>query len=182
MTEYFRLLGAAGLLLGSACVAEAQTVNPLSDEVRQSYAILKTNFLKMADKMPGDKYGFKPVPEVENFGQRLAHIIDTNTRACAGLKGENKSVDARSKTSKAELVAALKESFAYCDGVFDSMTDAAAIQMVSGTIGNPPLPTGTVRSRLSVLYSIVRHSNELYGYMAVYLRLNGIVPPSSSPD
>jgi hypothetical protein len=162
--------------------ANPASANPLSDELRESYRIFKTNFLKMAERMPAEKYGFKPVPEVENFGQRLAHIVDTNTRACAGLKGENKSVGARGKTAKADLVLALKESFAYCDTVFASMTDAVAVQMVPGTIGNPPLPAGTVRSRLSVLYSIVRHSNELYGYMAVYLRLNGIVPPSSSPD
>ncbi|HXP84302.1 MAG TPA: DinB family protein [Bryobacteraceae bacterium] len=161
--------------------ANPTSSNPLSDEVRESYRIFKTNFLKMADRMPAEKYGFKPVPEVETFGQRLAHIIVANTRACAGLKGESKSVGPRS-TAKADLVVALRDSFAYCDTVFESITDAAAVQMVAGTIGNPPLPAGTVRSRLSVLYSIVRHSNEMYGYMAVYLRLNGIVPPSSSPD
>ncbi len=174
------------LLLICCAVAGAgqanKSANPLTDELRDSYAIFKNNFTKMAARMPADKYSFKPVPEVENFAQRMAHIIEANTRACAGLKGESKTSGARGKTTKAELVPALKESFDYCDPVFGTITDATAVQMVDGRIGNPPMAAGTVRSRLSVLYNIVRHSNEMYGYMAVYLRLNGVVPPSTSPD
>ena len=174
-------LAAAEAAVAGLSLLYGESANPLSDEVRESYRILKANYTKMVDRMPAQKYTFKPVPEVETFGQRMAHIIAANTRACAGLKGENKPAGPRS-TGKADIVTALKDSFAYCDSVFESMTDAAAVQMVDGRIGNPPLPAGTVRSRLSVLYSIVRHSNEVYGYTAVYLRLNGIVPPSSSPD
>lgn len=101
-------------------------------------------------------------------------------RTCAGLKGETRPLGAAGKTSKAELVQALKESFAYCDGVFQSLTDASAVEMVQGRIGSPP--SADPRTRLSTMWNVVRHSNELYGYMAVYLRLKGVVPPSSSPD
>ena len=101
-------------------------------------------------------------------------------RTCAGSKGEIRSLDSASKTTKADLVAALQESFAYCDSVFESLTDSSAHEMVSGRIGSPPAPEP--RTRLSTLWNVVRHSNELYGYMAVYLRLKGVVPPSSSPD
>jgi DinB superfamily len=158
----------------------AQPANPLSSELRASYAIIKTNLLKMASKMPEESYAFKPVPEVETFARRVAHIAGANLRTCAGLKGEVKSFDFASRTAKAALVAALQESFAYCEGLFDSLTDQSAVEMVNGRIGSPPVPEQ--RTRLSIMWNVVRHSNELYGYMAVYLRLKGVVPPSSSPD
>lgn len=172
----------SSILLAAICAAvvQAQPANPLSDELRQSYTIIKTNLLKMAEKMPADGYAFKPTPEVETFARRVAHIAGANYRTCAGLKTENKALNAASKTAKADLVAALQESFAYCDGVFDSLTDATAVEMVNGRIGSPPTPQ--MRTRLSTMWNIVRHSNELYGYMAVYLRLKGVVPPSSAPD
>lgn len=158
----------------------AEPANPLSAELVESYTIIKTNLLKMARKMPEDAYGFKPTPEIETFAQRVSHIARANLRTCAGSKGEIRSLDTASKTTKADLVAALQESFAYCDSVFESLTDSSAQEMVSGRIGSPPAPEP--RTRLSTLWNVVRHSNELYGYMAVYLRLKGVVPPSSSPD
>jgi hypothetical protein len=109
----------------------------------------------------------------------VAHIADANMSVCTGLNGERRSAGAAAKTSKAELVAALKESFAYCDGIFDSLTDATAVEMVSGTLGGPVAPAGTTRTKLFTLYNLVRHSNEMYGYMSVYLRLKGVVPPTS---
>ena len=163
-----------------AAPAYSQTANPLSTELRHMYTIVKTNLLKMAQKMPEQAYGYKPVPEVETFARRVAHIAGANLRTCAGLKGENRPLNFSTKTAKADLVAALQESFAYCDGVFDSLTDATATEMVNGRIGSPPAQEPW--TRLSIMWNVVRHSNELYGYMAVYLRLNGVVPPSSSPD
>jgi hypothetical protein len=80
-------------------------------------------------------------------------------------------VDAGSKTSKADLVAALKASFAHCDTAIDGLTDAKAVEVIS--IGQRQ------SSRLGALARMVSHSNEEYGYMAVYMRLKGIVPPSS---
>jgi uncharacterized damage-inducible protein DinB len=158
----------------------AEPTNPLSAELVESYTIIKTNLLKMARKMPEDDYGFKPTPEIETFAQRVSHIARANLRTCAGSKGETRSLDTASKTAKADVVAALQESFAYCDSVFQSLTDSSAQEMVSGRIGSPPAPEP--RTRLSTVWNVVRHSNELYGYMAVYLRLKGVVPPSSSPD
>lgn len=167
-------------LLLAAAVLQAQSANPLSSELLQMYTIVKTNLLKMAQKMPEEDYAFRPTPEIETFGRRVAHIAGANLRTCAGLNGETRPLGAAGKTSKAELVQALKESFAYCDGVFQSLTDASAVEMVPGRIGSPP--SADPRTRLSTMWNVVRHSNELYGYMAVYLRLKGVVPPSSSPD
>jgi len=167
------------LFLGAAMSAAAQTANPLSMELRQSYTIVRTNLLKMAEKMPEENYSFRPTPDVETFSRRVAHIAGANLRTCAGVKGETRSFGgAAPLTAKPDLIAALRDSFAYCDAVFDSLTDAIAVQMVDGAIGSPPA-RGQMRTRLSILWNVVRHSNEMYGYMSVYLRLKGIVPPSS---
>jgi hypothetical protein len=176
MKHYLLLWAAAGLAGG----LHAQAANPLSSELRQMYTIVKTNLLKMAQKMPEADYEFQPTPEIETFGRRVAHIAGANLRTCAGLNGETRPFGAAGKTSKAELMQALQESFAYCDGVFQALTDKSAVEMVAGRIGSPP--SAEQRTRLSTMWNVIRHSNELYGYMAVYLRLKGVVPPSSSPD
>ncbi len=150
----------------------AQATNPLSTELKGNYTRVKNNFIKAAEKMPEDQYEFKPTPEMESFRLRIAHIADSNMGTCSSMKGERKSVDAKSKTAKADVVAALKESFAACDAVFDSLTDAEAVSMVTGGRGGP-------RSKLSTLYGIIGHDTELYGYICVYMRLKGVVPPSS---
>ena len=168
-------------LLAIVPILHAQGPNPLTTEVKRSYMSIRNNLIKMAEKMPEEYYAFRPVTEIETFGRRVAHITDANMRTCSGLKGEQKSLRASAKTAKADLVAALKEALAYCDGVFDSMTDSAALQQIDASVASPPV-RDVRQSRLAVLYSIVRHSNEVYGYMAVYLRLKGIVPPTSEPE
>ena len=161
-----------------------QTPNALVSEAKFPWTVVRDNLLKMAEKMPAEYYGFKPSPEIETFGQRVAHIAGANLRICRGIMG-NTGNDPRpariSTTSRTELIAALKESSAACDSVFDSLTDAAALEKISSRLGGP-FPPDPVRTKLSTLYNMIRHSNEMYGYMCVYLRLKGIVPPSSAPE
>jgi hypothetical protein len=87
------------------------------------------------------------------------------------VKGEAKKPETAGKTSKADLTAALRASFDYCDGAYGSLTDATARQMVK-IFGQP-------QTKLSALWGNLAHDGEMYGYMAVYLRLKGLVPPSS---
>ena len=170
------------VVLVGACGLSAQSPNPLSTEVKWSYTTIKNNLTRLADKMPAEKYSFRPTPDVETFARRIAHIADANMSVCSGLDGERKSLGAGSKTSKAELVAALKESFDYCDRVFDALTDATALETVSSRLGGP-FPPEPTRSRLATLFTIwFGTRNEMYGYMAVYLRLNGVTPPTSAPE
>lgn len=164
-------LSATILFCALAGALQAQSANPLSTELKGAYTRVKTNFIKAAEKMPEEHYGFKPTPEMQTFQERIAHIADSSIGTCSSLKGERKSVDAKSKTSKADVVAALKESFAACDAVIDNLTDADAMTMVAGR--------GASRSKLGILYGIVGHDTELYGYICVYMRLKGVVPPSS---
>jgi hypothetical protein len=162
------------LALTLAGALHAQTANPLSTELKGAYTRVKTNFIKAAEKMPEDQYDFKPVPEVESFKERVVHIAASSMGPCSALKGEPKTIDAKALKSKADVVAALKDSFATCDAVFDNLTDADAVTMFTGGRGGP-------RSKLAMGYGMVAHDNELYGYICVYMRLKGIVPPSSEP-
>jgi uncharacterized damage-inducible protein DinB len=151
--------------------APPQNANPMSAELKQSYANIKNNLTKMAEKMPEENYGFKATADIRTFGELVGHVADAQARTCSAVNGEPKALNAGSKTSKADLVAALNESFGICDKAFDSMTDAKAAEMVS--IGQRQ------RSKLGMLAGMITHSNEEYGYMSVYLRLKGVTPPSS---
>jgi uncharacterized damage-inducible protein DinB len=153
--------------------APAQNANPISAELKGMYTGVKNNLIKMAEKMPEENYSFKATPDIRTFGQLVGHVADSQARACSTVNGEQKAVNGGQKTTKADLVAALKESFAICDKAFDSLTDAKAVEMIS--VGQRQ------RSRLAILAGTISHSNEEYGYMSVYLRLKGVVPPSSEP-
>ena len=154
-----------------AAAPQASPANPLSAEAKQMYNGVKNNLLKMAEKMPEEHYAFKATADIRSFGQLVGHVADSQARTCSTVNGEAKQLGASSKTSKAELVAALKESFAMCDKAFDALTDAKAVEMIQ---------MGQRQStRLTTLLRTVSPSNEEYGYMAVYMRLKGIVPPSS---
>src|SRR5262249_40788917 len=152
-------------------VAPQPSANPMSAEFKQMYNGIKNNLTKMAEKMPEENYSFKATADIRTFGQLVGHVADAQARTCSAVNGEQKAVNAGSKTTKADLVAALKESFAICDKAFDSLTDAKASEMIQ--VGQRQ------RSRLGMLTGMVSHSNEEYGYMAVYMRLKGVVPPSS---
>jgi uncharacterized damage-inducible protein DinB len=156
--------------------APAQASGPapsVADAIRQSYNAVKNNLLKAADKMPDDGYAFQATPEERNFGAWVAHIADAQTTICSRALGAPKTPSAGSKTAKADLVAALKDSFDLCDTAYAGLTEANANDTVQSFRGPSP--------RLAVLAFNVAHDNEGYGSMAVYLRLKGIVPPSSEP-
>ncbi|MGE0881952.1 MAG: DinB family protein [Blastocatellales bacterium] len=167
----FMIMAATNVLAQQSASAASQNSNPFIGELKQMYIGVKNNLSKMAEKMPEEHYKFKATEDVRTFGQLIGHVADSQARACSAANGEQKSVDAASKTTKADLIAALKESFAICDKAFDSLTDAKAGQMIQ--VGQRQ------RSLLGILTGTISHSNEEYGYMAVYMRLKGVVPPSS---
>lgn len=163
-------LGAAPALPLAAQPASSMTLTAM---LRQPYDQIKSNLIRAAEVMPEENYGFRPVPAEMSYGQWVAHIADSMTRYCGMVGGEGKAADAASKTSKTDLVAALKASFGRCDAAFDALTDANALELV-GPAGAPEKV-----ARAGMLAYVNAHNNEGYGSMAVYLRLKGIVPPSS---
>jgi uncharacterized damage-inducible protein DinB len=172
MRRCFLSLTITGLCLGSLH-AQPAAGSPVgfAAEAKQSYTMIRNNITKAAEKMPEENYSFKPSPDVRNFGQLISHIADAQTRFCSMVNGSPKQSDTASKTSKADLVAALKDSFNECDKAYDSVT----LSNAGETIGSGRMQ----RSKLSMLWFNTSHDNEMYGTMAVYMRSKGLVPPSS---
>ena len=170
-----RSLLAAALSCLAAAGPAAQTTSPSLTEIkRYYYDTVKRNLSAMVDKMPEEHFAFRPVPEIRSFGEAVAHVADAQARNCNLVSGAgSKTADADKKKTKAELMAALKESFAICDAAFAALTDAQANEMVKTG------QSGFQLAKLSLLVSMIAHSNEQHGYMSVYLRLKGIVPPST---
>lgn len=157
--------------MGTAGLLQAQ--NPFSADAKQSYNGIKNTLTRAAEEMPEEDYSFATVPgKVRTYGEIIGHIADVQMMLCGMAKGEQKHSDAeKSKKTKADLTAALKESFDYCDGVYNSMTDAEGAQMIK--------MFGRDMTKLGVLNFNIGHDNEMYGTAVVYLRMKGLVPPSS---
>lgn len=153
--------------------AQGRGMQPgISSELKRAYTQVKNNLLGAANAMPEAGYSFAPVPEEMTFGKWVAHVADAQTGTCSALNGSAQRGDAATKTSKADLVAALQASFDLCDKAFDSLTDANALELVSAGRGQS--------TRAGALAGVAIHDNECYGSMAVYLRLKGVVPPSTA--
>lgn len=163
----------AASFVSLACVhaATAQAPSGMSAEITQTYTAVKTNIIKSADKMPAEDYSFKPTPDIRSFAEVLDHVADSQMYACAAAAGDEKRAGAAGKTAKADVIAALDDAFAECDKAFGSLSDANAAQMIQTPMGP--------KSRLGLLSGIAGHDREQYGILAMYLRLKGLVPPSS---
>ena len=159
-------------LLATTAVAVAQD-NPLSAFNKRSYGQVKAWLLGSAEKMPEENYTFKPTDAVRSFGQVIGHVADAQYLFCSVVLGEKNPAlkIEQTKTTKADLVAALKDAFTYCDKAYDGMTDASATQMVKLFGNDAP--------RLSALTVNNMHDLEHYGNLVTYMRLKNIVPPSS---
>lgn len=154
--------------------APANRTFTLSGEMLSGYQSTQRNLIEAAEKMPEDQYGFKPTPEIKPFGQHVAHIALSQYGLCSRLKGEpNPKKDEKEETtrSKTDAVALLKGSAAYCEPLVTGLTEASWTELMS--MGEDKVAKGLIPMAL------VAHGDEVYGTMAVYLRLKGIVPPST---
>jgi len=160
------------ICLAMAVTAFGQT-NPLAADAKRLYLLTVTNISKSAEKVPEENYSFKPTPEVRSFGQLIGHVADAQYLFCSAVKGDKPTPMGieKSKTSKADLIAALKEAVGYCTAVYDEMNDKAAAETVKFF--------GRDQTKLGVLSFNSIHNYEHYGNLVTYMRLKGIVPPSS---
>lgn len=128
-----------------------------------------------AEKMPEAEYGFKPDPAMRSFGQMLGHIADANYLFVSNVLGEQNPSPGieKNKTTKAELKTALHDAFAWCQKAYDELNDSNARETIQAF--------GRDQNRLGVLWFNASHNLEHYGNLVVYLRLKGIIPPSSEP-
>jgi uncharacterized damage-inducible protein DinB len=147
---------------------------PLSRVLFNGYNAQKMNLTQSADKVSEADYAFQPTKDVRTFGQMLAHTANSQFSLCAGAKGEpnpNKDDFEKSSTTKAAIVKALADSFAYCDTIYLALTDAKALELIK--VGQNDVP------RAGRLISNIAHDNEHYGNLVTYMRIKGYVPPST---
>jgi len=140
----------------------------------RSYQNVQRNVLEAAEKMPEDSYAFRPTPEIRTFGQLIAHTALAQFGNCAALKGvepPHKDDKEDAPRSKAQLIALFKESTEYCDPAITPLKDDDLPALVK---------VNTNQAAKGVLLGgLATHGNEMYGTMSVYLRLKGIVPPTT---
>lgn len=175
MTVRFCAIAAA---IAIPVTAGAQS-NPITQALRSTWTEAKTNVRRSADVMPEAKYSFKPVDNVRTYGAILAHLAGAAYEFCAAAKGEKPPFTEagveKSATTKTAIVKALDGSIAYCDEVYQTLDDAKAAQMGPGAFGGGQVP------RAQNLIGNTGHFQEHYGNLVTYLRINGLVPPSSQP-
>ena len=150
--------------------AGAQTAS-----IRGTYDLAKGWLLKAAEQVPEEHYAFKPTADVRSLGALFAHIADAQFGICGAASGEKPPMSGveKTRTTKAELRDALAASFAFCDKAFDSMTDARAAETVKFFLPGS-------HTRLGILAFNNAHDFEHYGNLVTYMRMKGLVPPSSA--
>lgn len=158
----------AGLVVFAVCAAAqapaaGQKVG-LATSMQNAYATLKGNLTQAAETMPEANYGFKPAPDpdLRTFGQWIGHQTDNQFLNCATLKGVPNPSPAQSnekKTTKTELVKALADAFAFCDGALSSLTDQNALQLIKQGDGET--------ARGGVASALLSHGLESYGIVVV---------------
>lgn len=167
----FTLLGS---LTALPTLAQQAPTDPLTAALKRQWDGVALNLKESAEQMPEDKYAFKPSPDVKSFAGEVGHGANTHYFFCARIKGEpnpNKE-DFEKLTSKAQLVKALTASNEYCSALFTMANDKWLLEMVGQ--GAQAQPRG------AVLSAHIAHSNETYGTMVPYMRMSGVVPPSTA--
>ncbi len=179
-----------------AAQAAQPPADPVSTALKTGFDGIARNLSESAAKMPEENYAFKPTPEVRSFGELLGHVANAHYSYCSRVKGEKNpnAQDLEKITAKAEMVKAFNESVDYCKAVYASMTDAKLLQMVTPAPtaapvapaaqgAQAPAPKAPPAPRpfmpFSVLNGNLTHDWEHYGNIVTYLRLKGLVPPST---
>ena len=159
-------------VLATAGPALAQD-NPYIPAAKQTLGMVKGNIVKSAEQMPEEHYSFKPTPDVRSFAELIGHVANANYMICSrasGAENPNKANIEKTVTAKAELSKALAESFAFCEAQFDGL-GAKAPEVID--------LFGMKMPRLNALQFNTIHDMEHYGNIVTYMRLKGLVPPSS---
>lgn len=175
------LIGTAVLataLAGSACApaappAPAVTLDSTVASVRAMHDTVTGYVLKAAAMVPEDKYSYQPTPEVRTMGQLFGHIANASAMFCSTATGTAapEAPDAEKLATKAEIEAALNAAVTFCNNAFAGVTSDNGSEEVD--------LFGTMHSRVGALAFNNAHNFEHYGNIVTYMRMNGMVPPSS---
>ncbi len=161
------------MVLGTSGMALAQD-NPMLKSIKAQQALVAGNLVKSAAKVSEADYAYKPTPEVRSFGELVGHVANANYMICSTALGEKNPSTAnieKTVTAKAALEKHLAEAIAYCDGAIVKLTATSSLEEIKFFTGPTP--------RLGVFAFNNVHNMEHYGNMVTYMRMKGIVPPSS---
>lgn len=162
-------------LAANAQEASAPVANPVTSTVKAQMTRYAKNMVAAADLMPADKYNFKPTPEMNTFGHLTLHIAQSNNFLCSKISGTAApDVKLTDTDAKDKLVAALKASFEYCTTALANVDDSKLGDPLT-LFGNRP------SSRAGALIALSDDWYDHYAAQAIYLRLNGILPPTAQP-
>ena len=175
MRQTVMTVAVVALCVGAVGAQMPAGQNPIAAGQKMLFSMVKNNIVRSAEKMPEENYAFKPTPEVRSFGQLIGHVADSQYMFCSAVLGKPNPAPGieKSKTTKADLVQAVKDAFAFCDPAYDGLTDAQAGSLVKFFGGE--------QAKATVLAFNTAHDNEHYGNIVTYLRMKGLVPPSSEP-
>jgi hypothetical protein len=149
--------------------------NPVSGFVKAGVARYQKNMVAAAEAMPAEKYSFKPSPEMNTFGHLAMHIAQSNNTFCSKISGQAApDVKIAETDAKDKLVAAMKDSFAFCATALEKVDDSKLGEQFV-MFGNRPI------SRGGALVALGGSWTDHYATEAIYLRLNGILPPTAQP-
>jgi DinB superfamily len=162
---------------GAAAAAPdmSPVTNPVSGFVKAGVARYEKNMVAAAEAMPAEKYGFKPSPEMNSYGHLMMHIAESNNTFCSKISGQAApEVKLSESDPKDKLVAAVKDSFAFCSTALAKVDDSKLGEQFM-FFGNRPI------SRGGALVALGGSWTDHYATQAIYLRLNGILPPTAQP-
>jgi hypothetical protein len=166
------------LSLAAAPILQAQAnPNPVSSSAREIYQRQAKYLIAAAELMPADKYTFRPTPAQMSYAQTIAHVADANTYVCGMLTASPGPRGPRTTDtlSKDQLITALNTSFQVCDKALAGLQDAQLSDTITFFGGKPALRAKALLEELGDL-------DDHYSQMAIYLRLNGLTPPSAKPS
>lgn len=165
--------GAAGAAAQAPGVGQ-QCAN-VSCEVQNDWTRNNVMLYGLADAMPAEKFGYKPTPAQQSFGERVMHVVtvDMQLLATLGAKTAPPSINMQA-ASKADVLTALRQHAEYGVAVLKEFTDQTLLEQVGS-----PWFMGPKSSRQRIVYFLMTHNQDTYGQLVVYLRLNGITPPLS---
>jgi len=161
---------------GSAAPDMSPVANPVSGFVKAGVGRYSKNMVAAAEAMPADKYSFKPSPEMNSFGHLMMHIAQSNNTFCSKISGQAApDVKLAETDPKDKLVAAIKDSFAFCTSALEKVDDSKLGEQFV-MFGTRPI------SRGGALVALGGSWTDHYAEEAMYLRLNGILPPTAQPE
>ncbi len=154
-----------------------QTKDPVSSALREMIKGRQKNTVAAFEEMPADKYNYKPTPQQMTFGHLAAHIVEGNYYFCANVGDvpQPKVTELKGSESKDALVAAVKSSFEFCGAALEKATDSKMNESITWFDGKP-------QPRVMAFLGLASSWADHYGMAAMYLRLNGLAPPTAKKE